>query len=106
MAVNVMIPTPLRQYTGGKDVVQVAGSTVGDVLQDLGRQYAGITERLLDSGKVRRFVNVYVNDEDIRYLQNLDTPVKDGDELSIIPAVAGGSERLSTGLGTRTFCEQ
>ena len=90
MAVKVMIPTPLRQYTGNKDAVEASGATVIEILRDLGRQYAGITERMMDGGKVRRFVNVYVNDEDIRYLQNLDTPVKDGDEVSIIPAVAGG----------------
>ena len=90
MAVKVLIPTPLRQYTGGKDTVEASGSSVNAVLQDLGRQYAGITERMLDGGKIRRFVNLYLNDEDIRYLQNLATPVKDGDEVSIIPAVAGG----------------
>lgn len=90
MAVTVFIPTPLRQFTGGKDAVDATGTTVQDVLNDLGRQYPGITERMLDGGKVRRFVNVYVNDEDIRYLKALDTAVKDGDEVSIIPAVAGG----------------
>ena len=90
MAVKVMIPTPLRQYTCNKDTVEASGSTVIEVLNDLGRQYSGITERMMDGGKVRRFVNVYVNDEDIRYLQNLETPLKDGDEVSIIPAVAGG----------------
>jgi sulfur-carrier protein len=90
MAVRISIPTPLRQFTGGKDTVDASGCSVKQVLDDLGRQFAGITDRMLDGGKVRRFVNVYVNDEDIRYLQNLDTPVKDGDEVSIIPAVAGG----------------
>ena len=90
MAVKVMIPTPLRQYTGGKDAVQANGSSVNEVLVHLGQQYAGLTDRLLEGGKLRRFVNLYVNDEDIRYLKNLDTPVSDGDELSIIPAVAGG----------------
>lgn len=90
MAVKVQIPTPLRQYTNGQDVVEVSGSTVAEVLQALGEQYPGITERLLENGRVRRFVNIFVNDEDIRYLNDLDTPVKDGDEVSIIPAVAGG----------------
>src|SRR5207249_12213105 len=90
MAVKVLIPTPLRQYTGGKDLVEASGSSVREVIQDLGRQYPGIIERMLDGEKIRRFVNVYVNDEDIRYLKNLDTPTKDGDEVSIIPAVAGG----------------
>lgn len=91
MAVKVQIPTPLRQYTNGQDVVEVAGSTVGEVLQALGEKFPGITERLLENGRVRRFVNIFVNDEDIRYLNDLDTPVKDGDEVSIIPAVAGGA---------------
>ena len=90
MAVKVLIPTPLRQYTGGKDTVEANGASVHEILEDLGKQYAGIADRMLDGGKIRRFVNVYVNDEDIRYLKNLDTTVKDGDEVSIIPAVAGG----------------
>jgi molybdopterin synthase sulfur carrier subunit len=90
MAVRVMIPTPLRQYTAGKDWVEASGATVQEVLANLVAQYAALTDRLLDGGKLRRFVNLYVNDEDVRYLKNLDTPVQDGDELSIIPAVAGG----------------
>jgi MoaD family protein len=90
MAVHVQIPTPMRQHTEGKAVVEADGSTVKSVLDDLGRKYPGITQRLFENGQVRRFVNVYLNDEDIRYLDSLDTAVKDGDELSIIPAVAGG----------------
>ena len=90
MSVKVHIPTPLRQHTQGKDIVETKGSTVKDAFDDLGRQFPGITTRLFDNGQIRRFVNVYLNDEDIRYLSNLDTPVKDGDEVSIIPAVAGG----------------
>ena len=90
MPVQVQIPTPLRQHTEGKDVVQAAGGTVKAVLDDLGRQHPGITQRLFDNGQVRRFVNVYLNEEDIRYLENLATPVKEGDQISIIPAVAGG----------------
>ncbi len=90
MPVKVQIPTPLRQHTDGKDTVDAAGLTVKEVLADLGRQFPGITQRLFDNGQVRRFVNVYVNEEDIRYLNNLDTPVKEGDQVSIIPAVAGG----------------
>ena len=90
MSVNVMIPTPLREHTEGKDSVEVQGSTVKEVFQDLGRQYTSITDRLLDGEKVRRFVNIFVNDEEIRYLQDMDTPVSDGDTISIIPAVAGG----------------
>jgi molybdopterin converting factor small subunit len=90
MAVEVQIPTPLRQHTQGRDVVQAAGATVKEVLDDLGRQHPAITQRLFDNGQVRRFVNVYLNEEDIRYLDNLATPVKEGDQISIIPAVAGG----------------
>jgi molybdopterin converting factor small subunit len=90
VSVRVQIPTPLRQHTEGKAVVEVNGGTVQAVLDDLGQKCPGISQRLFDNGQVRRFVNVYLNDEDIRYLDNLATPVKDGDELAIIPAVAGG----------------
>jgi len=90
MPVRVQIPTPLRQHTDGKEAVDAGGITVKEVLDDLSRQYPGIAQRLFDNGQVRRFVNVYVNEEDIRYLNNLDTPVQDGDQVSIIPAVAGG----------------
>ncbi len=90
MAVKVQIPTPLRQHTEGKAVVEVTGGTVKAVLDGLGQAYPGITGRLFENGQVRRFVNVYLNDEDIRYLDSLQTAVKEGDELSIIPAVAGG----------------
>jgi MoaD family protein len=90
MAIRIQIPTPLRQHTEGKATVEASGATVQSVLDDLGRQYPAITQRLFDNGQVRRFVNVYLNDEDIRYLDNLNTAVKDGDELAIIPAVAGG----------------
>jgi molybdopterin converting factor small subunit len=90
MPVKVQIPTPLRQHTQGKDTVTVSGTTIQEVLSDLGKQFPGITQRLFDNGQVRRFVNVYLNEEDIRYLDNLATPVKEGDQVSIIPAVAGG----------------
>ena len=90
MSVRVHIPTPIRPQTDGQAVVEVAGATVKAALEDLGRRFPGVTQRLFDNGQVRRFVNVYLNDEDIRYLDNLGTAVKDGDELSIIPAVAGG----------------
>ncbi len=90
MSIRIQIPTPMRQHTEGKPVVEVSGTTVQTVLDDLARKYPGITDRLFEKGQVRRFVNVYLNDEDIRYLENLSTAVKDGDELSIIPAVAGG----------------
>ena len=90
MAIRVHIPTPMRQHTDGQAVVDVGGATVQAVLDNLGQKCPGIAQRLFDNGQVRRFVNVYLNDEDVRYLDNLATPVKDGDELSIIPAVAGG----------------
>jgi MoaD family protein len=80
----------MRQHTEGQATVEAQGGTIKVVLDDLGRKYPGITQRLFDNGQVRRFVNVYLNDEDVRYLDSLDTAVKDGDELSIIPAVAGG----------------
>jgi len=90
MAIRVQIPTPMRQHTEGKATVQAGGATVQGVVDDLAQKHPGITQRLFDNGQLRRFVNVYLNDEDIRYLDNLGTAVKDGDELSIIPAVAGG----------------
>lgn len=88
---TVRIPTPLRKYTQNKEEVAVAGSTVEQVLTALEQAAPGIRERIFDdAGKVRRFVNVFVGDEDIRFLDNLQTPVKDGDEVSIVPAIAGG----------------
>lgn len=102
MAVIVRIPTPLRNLTGGKDEVQVNGRTVGEVLNELERNYKGLRERIFDeSGNLRRFVNIYVNDEDIRFLNNLDTGIKDGDRISIIPAIAGGIPSL-TGKSSRS----
>ena len=90
MPVRVHIPTPMRQHTDGQPVVEVSAATVQAALEAVGGKYPGLTQRLFENGQVRRFVNVYLNDEDIRYLDNLATPVKEGDELSIIPAVAGG----------------
>jgi MoaD family protein len=90
MSVKVHIPTPMRQHTDGQAVVEIAGASVKEVLDQLGAKYPPITGRLFDNGQVRRFINLYVNDEDVRYLDNLQTALKDGDELSIIPAVAGG----------------
>ena len=90
MPVKVQIPTPMRQHTEGQTVVEAGGATVQGVLDDLAAKFPGLTARIFDNGQVRRFVNIYLNDEDIRYLDNLATPVKDGDELAIIPAVAGG----------------
>ncbi len=90
MSVQIHIPTPLRQYTQNQAVVEVSGATVHALLEDLGQKYPGLSARLFENGALRRFINVYVNDEDVRYLDNLATPVKAGDEVSIIPAVAGG----------------
>ena len=91
MPAKVRIPTPLRRFTGGAEEVGASGATVGAVVGDLERQFAGIKERLCDEeGRVRRFVNIYLNGDDIRFLSNLETAVKDGDELSIVPAIAGG----------------
>jgi molybdopterin synthase sulfur carrier subunit len=91
MPIPVSIPTPLRPLTDNLDTVEVDGATVSDLLAALEKRYPGIGERLLDAqGNVRRFVNVYVNGEDIRFLQDKATPVKAGDEVSIVPAIAGG----------------
>jgi len=91
MATKVRIPTPLRKLTNNEELVEVKASTIGDAITELQSRYPGIKERLVDdNGEVRRFVNVYVNEEDIRFLQNQQTPLKDGDEISIIPAIAGG----------------
>jgi len=91
MPTQVRIPTPLRRLTNNEEIVEVNASTVGGAIAELQSRYPGIRERLLDeSGAVRRFVNVYLNEEDIRFLQNQETPIKDGDEISIIPAIAGG----------------
>jgi sulfur-carrier protein len=91
MAVRIRIPTPLRKLTNEEEVVEVGPGTVGDAIKELQRRFPGIQERLLDdAGEVRRFVNVYVNEEDIRFLENQATLLKEGDEVSIIPAIAGG----------------
>ena len=91
MSVTVRIPTPLRTATGGASTAELVGSTVGEVVTALDAAHPGVGSRILaDDGKVRRFVNVFVDDEDIRFQQGLDTPVRDGATVSIIPAVAGG----------------
>ena len=91
MSIKVRIPTPLRKLTNDEELVQVNAVNVGEAIAELQGKYPGIKERLLDeTGAVRRFVNVYVNEEDIRFLENQGTPLKDGDEISIIPAIAGG----------------
>src|SRR6195256_6764210 len=92
MATKILIPTPLRPYTDKKDAVDAEGATVGELLADLTAKHAGLKAHLYnEQGKLRSFVNIYVNDEDIRYLQKEQTTVKPGDTLSIIPSVAGGA---------------
>ena len=91
MAVKVMIPTPLRAYAGKQAHVEVAANTVGEALGSLVGQFAELKRHLYqDDGRLRSFVNVYLNDDDIRYLQKESTPVKDGDTVSIVPSIAGG----------------
>lgn len=91
MSIKVRIPTPLQKLTANKPEVEVSGSDVKSALADLEKNFPGIKERLYDEkGTLRRFINFYVNEEDIRFLKSEDTPLKDGDELSIVPAIAGG----------------
>ena len=88
---KVRIPTPLRKLTNNEELVEVNANSVGAAITELQTRYPGIKERLVDeTGAIRRFVNVYVNEEDIRFLQNQETPLKGSDEISIIPAIAGG----------------
>jgi molybdopterin synthase sulfur carrier subunit len=91
MSIKVRIPSPLRSFTNGVDIVEVDGASVSEALNNLKAKASGIETRLFKGpATLNRFVNVYVNDEDIRFLKNLDTPIKDGDEISIVPAIAGG----------------
>ncbi|MDQ6953777.1 MAG: ubiquitin-like small modifier protein 1 [Mariprofundaceae bacterium] len=91
MAVTVRIPTPLRKLTAGADEVSIEAENIGAMIDNLEAAHAGLKERLCDDkGEIRRFVNVYLNDEDVRFLKGRDTELKDGDEVSIVPAIAGG----------------
>jgi MoaD family protein len=90
MAIEVRIPTILRTYTDGAKQVEGNGSTLDELLADLEAKHNGLRERLVDDNGLRRFVNVYLNDEDVRFLDGLKTPVKDGDTVTVLPAVAGG----------------
>ncbi|MEY9858768.1 molybdopterin synthase sulfur carrier subunit [Catenulispora sp. GAS73] len=90
MSVNVSIPTILRTYTDGAKRVEAEGSTLADLITDLDARHPGLGDRLLDAGQLRRFVNVYKNDEDVRFLGGLETPLVDGDAVTVLPAVAGG----------------
>ncbi|MBR8744154.1 MoaD family protein [Nocardiopsis sp. MG754419] len=91
MAIEVRIPTILRNLTDDAKVVEGNGSTVGELFSDLDGRYPGIAERLVDNGKLRRFINVYLNDEDVRFVGGLDAKLTDGDNVTVLPAVAGGS---------------
>ncbi|GAA1261083.1 MoaD/ThiS family protein [Sphaerisporangium rubeum] len=91
MAIEVRIPTILRTYTDGAKSVNADGATLSDLLGDLDNRHPGLRERIVDDGGLRRFVNVYLNDEDVRFLGGLDTPVADGDTVTVLPAVAGGA---------------
>ena len=94
MSVIVKIPTPLRKLTADQDSVSADGASLSECITSLESSYPGLKERLYDeSGEIRRFVNIYVNGEDVRFLQGLATPLKDGDEVSIVPAVAGGGRK-------------
>jgi molybdopterin synthase sulfur carrier subunit len=91
MPVRVRVPTPLRKFTQGADEVSAQGINIKALVEDLEKNFPGIKERICDeTGKIRRFVNVYVNGDDIRFLQNLETTIKEGDNISIVPAIAGG----------------
>lgn len=94
MAIQILIPMPLRVYAGKQDVVEAEGATVGELLAHMTEQYTDLRKHLYgEDGKLRSFVNIYVNDDDIRYLEKEQTPVKSGDTISIVPSVAGGRSR-------------
>jgi len=90
MAIEVRLTANLQRLAGGRRSVQVEGATIGEVLDRLDEMFPGIKASVLDNGRLHRFVNIYLNDEDVRFLQQLDTPVQDGDVISILPALAGG----------------
>jgi molybdopterin synthase sulfur carrier subunit len=91
MSIEVRIPTILRPYTKDQKTVEAAGANLSALISDLDSQYVGLGERLLENGALRRFINIYINDEDVRFLGGLEAPLKDGDSVTILPAVAGGS---------------
>ena len=89
--ITVRIPTPLRPMTGGKSELEGTGNSIGELIDQLNDAHPGLKDRICDEqGEIRRFINIYLNEEDIRFLTGKDTPVKDGDEVSIVPAIAGG----------------
>jgi sulfur-carrier protein len=92
MQVRVRVPTPLRRFTAGNDEIAAAGDSIRAVIEDIEKRHPGMRERLLDDkGELRRFVNIYLNGDDIRFLNQLNSKVKDGDDISIVPAIAGGN---------------
>ena len=91
MSVTVKIPVPLQRLTNGKEEVEGEAGTIISLVNSLDQKYPGLAERISEDGKLRRFVNIYVNEEDVRFMKNEETEVKDGDEVSIVPAIAGGS---------------
>ncbi|MDX3096170.1 MoaD/ThiS family protein [Streptomyces sp. ME19-03-3] len=101
MAIEVRIPTILRTYTGGAKAVEGSGSTLDELLADLDARHSGIRDRIVDAGELRRFVNVYLNDEDVRFLDGIATKLTDGDSVTILPAVAGGSTAAAHCAGGR-----
>ena len=90
MSIEVRIPTILRTYTGGAKAIEGSGATLAELLDDIDSRNPGLRDRIVDSGELRRFVNVYLNDEDVRFLGGIQTPVHDGDAITVLPAVAGG----------------
>jgi molybdopterin synthase sulfur carrier subunit len=107
MPVKVMIPTPLRAYAGKRDSAEFSASTVGEALGHLTTQFADLRKHLFtEEGKLRSFVNVYVNDEDIRYLAKENTPTKDGDTISIVPSIAGGCVDFFKGTGESQWLQK
>ncbi|MFY0405705.1 MoaD family protein [Solicola sp. PLA-1-18] len=90
MAIEVRVPTILRTYTGGEKAVQTSGATLSEAIDQLEADHSGLKERLVEGGQVRKFINVYVNDEDVRFSGGMETPLSDGDTVVILPAVAGG----------------
>ena len=94
MAIKIKIPTPLRKVTQGAGEIEISGKSIDEIINLLDQKYPGIKDRLCDeSGELRRFVNIYVNQEDIRFIKGKETPLKDGDEVSIVPAIAGGAPK-------------
>ncbi|HEX5568525.1 MAG TPA: MoaD/ThiS family protein [Streptomyces sp.] len=101
MAIEVRIPTILRPYTDGQKSVEGNGATIAELFADLETRHGGIQERLMEGGELRRFVNVYLNDEDVRFLDGIATKLNDGDSVTILPAVAGGSGPAGAPTGRR-----